>query len=403
MKVLMISEYFPPYSKGGGELSAFALAKELAKKNVDIHVLTSGFKDSKKIEVIDNVKVFRLLKTGKDPYSFIENIKRSFFEKSLVNELLQLHQKENYDIIHCMNSTSISAVKLKAKIKKPFVLHVNGPILFCPKGTLMYKDREVCEKNCDFSTFLNCHFNSKIFGKSKLNFFIRNNPVFMVHIRKDYLKYSHLISEFDHYMAISSYMKKKLEKIGIKKEKISVVYNIINIEKFLKLKIRKNKNPKILYLGSYSRIKGPHILIKALKNTNYEANFYGSGTLKEYLVKEGIGTKIRINDGLPIEEIPEIMKKHDVLVIPSLFMEAFGRVALEGRAAGKLVVASDNSGIRDVVSNTNGYLFQPGNVDELTNILKNLDFSKITRNDLKKFYTEDIIKKTIKIYEKLNK
>jgi hypothetical protein len=29
MKVLMISEYFPPFSKGGGELSAFALAKRI--------------------------------------------------------------------------------------------------------------------------------------------------------------------------------------------------------------------------------------------------------------------------------------------------------------------------------------------------------------------------------------
>ncbi|MHA1558749.1 MAG: hypothetical protein ACTSXG_02960, partial [Alphaproteobacteria bacterium] len=109
----------------------------------------------------------RLLKTGENPYSIKDNLKRMFFEKSLLKELPKLNDKENYDIIHCMNSTSISAVKLKSKIKKPFVLHVNGPVLFCPKGNLMYKDKEVCERKCDFITFLGCFFNSKTLGKSE--------------------------------------------------------------------------------------------------------------------------------------------------------------------------------------------------------------------------------------------
>ena len=44
MKILFISEYFPPKGKGGGEISCFLLAKYLVKQGVEIHVLTSKFK-----------------------------------------------------------------------------------------------------------------------------------------------------------------------------------------------------------------------------------------------------------------------------------------------------------------------------------------------------------------------
>ena len=42
MKVLFISEYFPPKIKGGGEISAYLLAKNLAKR-IDVSVLTGYF------------------------------------------------------------------------------------------------------------------------------------------------------------------------------------------------------------------------------------------------------------------------------------------------------------------------------------------------------------------------
>ena len=43
MKVLFVSEYFPPYTKGGGEMTAYKIAVELVKKGVDVDVLTSYF------------------------------------------------------------------------------------------------------------------------------------------------------------------------------------------------------------------------------------------------------------------------------------------------------------------------------------------------------------------------
>ncbi len=409
MKILMISEYFPPYSKGGGEISAFLLAKELAKKNIDVTILTSQFKGLKKTEIISGVKILRLLKTGLIPGSIKGNIERQkHFEKSLLDNLEKI--AERYDVIHCMNTTSISAVKLKKKINKSFVLHVNGPVLFCPKGTLMYKDKEICEKKCTLPIYLDCFLNSQNIGKIKMTFYIKYNPAVIYLARKKFNEYQSLLPTFDHYIAISSYMKQRLIFSGIKEKKISVVYNIVEYDKFLELRQQKNKIKKILYLGPYTEPKGPQILLKALNSleSKFEANFYGKGPLEEYL-KKNSGKKIHINKQLPYSDIPKIIKNHDILVFPSLVGEAFGRVALEACGAGKIVIASNIGGIPDIVEDSKtGYLFEAGNIGQLKEILKKTISERlkispniIRKNIKQKFSPETSVKKTIKIYKEL--
>jgi len=40
MKILFTSYYFPPDFKGGAEISAYNVAKELVEKGHEVHVLT---------------------------------------------------------------------------------------------------------------------------------------------------------------------------------------------------------------------------------------------------------------------------------------------------------------------------------------------------------------------------
>lgn len=410
MKVLMISEYFHPFGKGGGEISAMLLAKELSKAGIEIHVLTSFFPGTDKEEEYDGIKIHRRLKTGQNPSSMIENIKRAlFFEKSLLKELKKIDSEENFDIIHCMNVTSIPAVKVKDKLNKKFILHVNSPILFCPKGTLIYKDKEPCNVECCRAAFLDCYFHSTLVGKFELSPFIKFNPFFIYMYRKRYEKYGKLIQKFDHYIAISEFMKKGLLKKGLAENKISVIYNIVELERFSNLKPPKNKIPKILYLGEYSRPKGPQLLIEALKEMKkpYVANFYGDGVLKDFLIKEAKKYRLNaiIHEKAKYEEIPKIMQKHDIVVIPSLVGEAFGRVALEAVAAGKRVIASDVGGIGEILGETNiGETFVFNNLKELNKLLaKSLNIeivdSYVFNN--KKFSKHKNIMKIINTYNSI--
>ncbi|MEM2138936.1 MAG: glycosyltransferase, partial [Candidatus Woesearchaeota archaeon] len=342
MKILFVSEYFVPNIKGGGELSSYLLAKKLIEESkksknkslLEIHVLTSNDekKSLKEFEIIDEIKTHRLLETG-EPDSIKGNIKRLKFKKSLLKNLQELEKKENFDIIHCFNITSIYAILLKNKIKKPFILHVNSPVLFCPKGTLIYQDKKECNFECNLLNYGNCYIKSKNLGKIKLNLITKYNPLTFFFLRKRYIEFKELMKKFDYYIAISSYMKKRLIKENINENKINVVYNIIDIKNKNRDKINNekkinNKIKKLLYLGSYTEPKGCKILFDVLKKINleFEANFYGSGILKDYFIKNK-NEKIKINNEISYNVVPEIIKKHDIIIIPSVVAEAFSRSA----------------------------------------------------------------------------
>ena len=63
----------------------------------------------------------------------------------------------------------------------------------------------------------------------------------------------------------------------------------------------------------------------------------------------------------------------DICVVPSIWREPFGLVALEAMAAGLPVCASDTGGLRDiVVHGETGFLFEPGDVAGLSQYLMEL-------------------------------
>ena len=169
MKILLITEYFPPIIHGGGELSAQTLAQELVKNDIEVHVLTSKRKNSKVHEIKDNVKIHRLLKTGVNPRNLLDNFKRTILlPTSIKKEFYKLNKKEKFDVIHFLNTTSIT--ELKTKIKK--VATINNYTNFCPKSNLYHKTNfKPGEKN--FIKYLKCMFTSDYIGKQKLKPYLK--------------------------------------------------------------------------------------------------------------------------------------------------------------------------------------------------------------------------------------
>jgi glycosyltransferase involved in cell wall biosynthesis len=63
----------------------------------------------------------------------------------------------------------------------------------------------------------------------------------------------------------------------------------------------------------------------------------------------------------------------DILVVPSIWREPFGRVCIEAFAASVPVLASDIGGLATIVKDgRNGFLFSPGDTDRLAKILDSL-------------------------------
>jgi glycosyltransferase involved in cell wall biosynthesis len=61
-----------------------------------------------------------------------------------------------------------------------------------------------------------------------------------------------------------------------------------------------------------------------------------------------------------------LIGKADIVVVPSLWEEAFGLIVAESMASGTPVIASRIGGIPELIENdVSGHLFEPGNAEEL--------------------------------------
>jgi len=142
-----------------------------------------------------------------------------------------------------------------------------------------------------------------------------------------------------------------------------------------------------LNIGIVSRIsyeKGIDILLKALPFVKNFHKLMIVGDGKEYK-KEilDLANELKINDKIvwagkqPREKIFDFYKKMDVVLIPSRF-EGFGLSAIEAMSCGKIVIASNVDGLKEIIENgINGFLFEKENEKDLANkinyVIENFD------------------------------
>lgn len=138
------------------------------------------------------------------------------------------------------------------------------------------------------------------------------------------------------------------------------------------------KKKRIVYLGRLVSDKGCEILVKAFVKierlqSEVELLIVGDGPEKDNLLNlvklNSIQSKVFFLGEKQGEELVKILQESKIMVIPSLWKEPFGIVALEGIACGCHVLASNIGGLPEAVGAC-GRLFEPGNVNELTQLLE---------------------------------
>ena len=150
------------------------------------------------------------------------------------------------------------------------------------------------------------------------------------------------------------------------------------------------RNQTVVYLGRFVSDKGVEMLIEAyskLKLTNKPLTLIGSGPGKENYIKLAtrVGVRLRFTGNLYGMELVKELNSHKILVVPSLWEEPFGNVALEGMACGCLVLASDGGGLTDAVGKA-GLTFKRGCLEDLVSKMKML----YANNDIQKKIKENI-------------
>ncbi|MDP3990936.1 MAG: glycosyltransferase family 4 protein [Candidatus Nealsonbacteria bacterium] len=137
----------------------------------------------------------------------------------------------------------------------------------------------------------------------------------------------------------------------------------------------------VLFVGNLQKVKGIDILLKAFARVSldfpeFKLILIGHGPEKENLKSQSsalkIDRKVEFKGQLSLEETRNIMKNCYCLVLPSL-SEGLGRVLAEAQALSKPTIASRVGGIPDLIQDgQSGFLFEVGNVEQLTEKLRTL-------------------------------
>lgn len=182
------------------------------------------------------------------------------------------------------------------------------------------------------------------------------------------------LKKFNKVIAITHWEMPYLEKLGLDKEKVVYIPNGVN-EEFFSKSTASGSN-KILYTGRIAPIKFLETLIQAIPlfdNSRILIELYGPAE-KEYLkylsglARElGVANRIKISNRTYNyrDQIKE-MDSADLFVLPSK-TEGMPQVLVEAMARGKIVIASDNLGDRDLINEgENGFLFRVGDYKALS-------------------------------------
>lgn len=159
-----------------------------------------------------------------------------------------------------------------------------------------------------------------------------------------------------------------------------LIFNQLTPEKILNLKNTKNKNNdelEIFSIGFNFIRKGFYYLIEAMKlleNTKIKLNLR---TIKpDFLDIRNIPNNVNlIEKHISNKELENYYNNADLIILPSID-EGFGMVALEAMCLKKPVLITQNVGMKDVLTkylkNSENYIINPGNIEELTNKILNI-------------------------------
>jgi len=221
---------------------------------------------------------------------------------------------------------------------------------------------------------------------------------------------------FDAIIVPSQSMAQRTELEGFDRNKIRVIPNGIDLDRFKGIQPMKlDGEPSILWVGYPEWDKGVDIVVGSMKillETIPSARLHFVGPYRPEFIddikREKLEDVIRVHGSIPPLEMPGYYAGADICVNPSRW-ESFSLVVLEAMATGRPVVASRVGGMKEVINDgVNGLLSNPDGNSFAKAILRfanDIDFSKhISQNAIRRaqeFNWSNIVNFYLRLYEEL--
>ena len=339
MKILILSNYYPPHFVGGYELACKRTVDYLKSKGHDITVLTSNYQSEQSTKSV--IRQLNFINYQTPSYRNKWEVERHNYE--LTKEVIE---SVNPDLVYIWNLRLVSLSPLYAvqdlKCKKVFEFGDFWPDSYLKKGWKASLKRQV-----------KALLPNMIGGKIDLSPSI----------------------------CVSQWMVKQLEK-NYGCQSIQVIPNGTPLQpKSMRDYPAPEQTIKLLYCGRLDPEKGLHMALEALGKLlqegreNFTLTIAGAGDPNYIQNCQQLIDQYELNSRVmfvgQVQNTTELYLSHDVLLMPTLMREPFGLVIIEAMAAGMAVVASNAFGPAEIIEDgKTGHLFQYGNLQSLKHKLK---------------------------------
>lgn len=377
MKVLILGYRGNPYCGGQG-IYIYNLSRELARLGVEVDVMVGPpypdpLEEWATVHKIENLNIWSIktkdiplekLKRVLSPWNFIDFVMtrlhffpemetfsfRSFFA------LKKLLKTKSYDIIHDIQSLGWGTIPMKG-YGIPIITTVHHPLT---------KDRDADLTN-----------NFGLWDKITTILFY---PLVMQAV---------VIRRLDR--VITSF-KEGVDELHnafrVKKDKVSVVYNGMDVEVFRNTGEKREENALLFVGNTEDSKKGLTYLLEALKLLPEEVTLtiVDDGPPKkltawDMIKKMGLEKRVIFTGKLSYDALVSIYSRKTILVMSSLF-EGFGLPAVEAMSCKTPVVSTTSGALKEVVSPECGILVPPKDPVALKNGIEKLLADKKLRDSM---------------------
>ena len=338
----VILQIVPALNNGGVERGVIETSKFLVKNNNKSIVISSG-----------GVYEHLISRHGGILYKLDVHLKNPLKWKKLRIKVEEIIKKEKVDLIHvCSRVPAWITYPIAENLKIPFVTSVHGRL-----------------RN---QNFLKNYYNS-------------------------------ILIKGDVIIAISKHIKDNIVNVFPNvKDKVSIVYRGVDLENFnlnnisntrivnqAKLLGGRDGNPVILMASRPKAWKGHLMFIKALSKVKIDYQCFLIGALdgdekfKRDIYKKiselNLGNKVKLTKST--NDIQSAFVLSDIVVMPSIDPEPFGRIIIEAQALKKIAIGFDHGGISEsIIDNETGLLAKPLDVNDLGKKIETaLQFNKTQR------------------------
>ena len=378
MRILVISNLYPPYAIGGYEMGCFSVVEALKKRGHEIKVLTSTYGV---ISPESDIGIYRELKLNiywKKQNRIIKILK--LIPDEIYNQRVFKKLCSDFDpeIIYFWNLSglSMSLVFSAQKNKLPVCYYVFDEWLSEWQKTSPGLVRFICKEL--FYLFLKTLHLQLPSGKLDLNY-----------------------AQF-----ASKYLKKTTLQIESTDNDEQILPWGLDIKSYPYKEI--SSNPKsLLYAGQLVPHKGVHTAVEALKIIT-QKQMYKSTVLtivggavipeyKTYLIKLindlGLEKNVRFGGSVKRESLPSIYREHDILIFPSIWNEPFGITLLEAMSSGLAIVGTGTGGSAEIIKdNVNALIFEKENAEACADRIMRLMKDSVLFETLRKNGRETVEK-----------